>query len=246
MFGIDLIHASLLPAMLVALTAGVLSFVSPCVLPIVPPYLAYMGGISVSDMQRGKSPLPAAICFVLGLSTVFILLGLGVSALGLYLGSIRDTLATVMDIVVMIFGAHFLGLFRIRFLDRDLRIDAGAKGGSVAGAFVLGLTFGFGWAPCLGPQLGSILNLASQQGSLSSGTFLLGVYTLGLGIPFLLVAAFFPRMTPLINFLKRHFDRIEKIMGLMLWTTGLLMLTGGFTVFSLWLTEHIPALAVLG
>ena len=246
MFDIDISQAALLPAMAIALLAGIMSFISPCVLPIVPPYLAYMGGISVGDMQRGRSALPAALMFVLGLSTVFMLMGLGVSALGLFIGQWRDTLATVTDLIVMVFGAHFLGLYRIGFLDRDFRIDPGVRGGSVAGAFVLGLTFGFGWAPCLGPQLGAILNLAGQQGSVSSGTLLLAVYTLGLGIPFLLVAAFFPRMTPLMSFLKRHFDRIEKIMGLMLWTVGLLMLTDGFTVFSLWLTEHFPGLAVIG
>ncbi len=246
MFGIDILDASLLPAALVALAAGVLSFLSPCVLPIVPPYLAYMSGISLGEMKSGRKPLLAASFFVLGLSTVFLLMGAASSAFGAFFLARSQTFATLSAVVVMIFGAHFLGIFRLRFLDQDIRLNAGDKGGSAMGAYVLGLAFAFGWTPCIGPQLGAILTIAAQEGSVGRGTLLLAVYALGLGLPFLLVAAFFPRLTPLMALMKRHMERIEKIMGLMLWTIGLLMLTGGFSQFSYWLLEHLPALSQFG
>ena len=246
MFGIDILDASLLPAALVALAAGVLSFLSPCVLPIVPPYLAYMSGITLGEMKSGRKPLLAASFFVLGLSTVFLLMGAASSAFGAFFLARSQTFATLSAVVVMIFGAHFLGIFRLRFLDQDIRLNAGDKGGSAMGAYVLGLAFAFGWTPCIGPQLGAILTIAAQEGSVGRGTLLLAVYALGLGLPFLLVAAFFPRLTPLMALMKRHMERIEKIMGLMLWTLGLLMLTGGFSQFSYWLLEHLPALSQFG
>ena len=246
MFGIDILDASLLPAALVALAAGVLSFLSPCVLPIVPPYLAYMSGITLGEMKSGRKQLLAASFFVLGLSTVFLLMGAASSAFGAFFLARSQTFATLSAIVVMIFGAHFLGIFRLRFLDQDIRLNAGDKGGSAMGAYVLGLAFAFGWTPCIGPQLGAILTIAAQEGSVGRGTLLLAVYALGLGLPFLLVAAFFPRLTPLMALMKRHMERIEKIMGLMLWTIGLLMLTGGFSQFSYWLLEHLPALSQFG
>ena len=250
MFGIDLIDAGLLPAMLVALVAGLLSFLSPCVLPIVPPYLAYMGGISMAELRGDggvrRSALLPALFFVLGLSTVFLLLGMAASAFGAFFLSRMGVFNTIAGVTVMVFGAHFVGVYRIGFLDREVRMDAGDRGGSAFGAYVLGLAFAFGWTPCIGPQLGAILSLAASEGSVTRGTMLLGVYAVGLGIPFLLVAAFFPRLTGVMGWMKRHMDRIERIMGLMLWTIGLLMLTGGFSSFSYWLLETFPALATLG
>ncbi len=247
MFGIDILDAGLIPAMLVALAAGLLSFISPCVLPIVPPYLAYMSGISASDLREGRgSPLMAASFFVLGLSTVFLFLGFAASAFGTFFAMNSQVFARVAGVMVMVFGLHFLGVIRLPFLNRDIRLDAGDRGGSAFGAYVLGLAFAFGWTPCIGPQLGAILSLAAQEASLTRGTLLLGVYALGLGIPFLLVAAFFPRMGPLVGFLKRHADWTERAMGLLLWTIGLLMLTGGFSQFSYWLLEQFPGMANIG
>ena len=246
MFGINLFDASLAPALIVALLAGVLSFLSPCVLPIVPPYLAYMSGVSMGDLRQGRPALLAAMFFVLGLSTVFLFLGFAASAFGVFFLSKSSLFATIAAVTVMLFGAHFIGIFRLGFLDRDLRIAAGDRGGSAFGAYVLGLALAFGWTPCIGPQLGAILSIAAQQGSVGRGTLLLGVYALGLGIPFLLVAAFLPRLTPLMAFFKRHMERIEKIMGLLLWTIGLLMLTGGFSQFSYWILENLPVLSQLG
>lgn len=249
MFGIDLIDAGLLPAMLVALFAGLMSFVSPCVLPIVPPYLAYISGISLTDLSEGKgarSAILPAVFFVLGLSTVFLLLGFTASYIGAVFLNNQDLFLTVAALVVMVFGAHFIGVYRIAFLDREARLDAGDRGGSAFGAYVLGLAFAFGWTPCIGPQLGAILSLAASEASVVRGTLLLGVYAAGLGIPFLLVALFLPRLTGTLGFFKRHMEQIERIMGLMLWTIGLLMLTGGFADLSYWLLEVFPSLANVG
>ena len=146
----------------------------------------------------------------------------------------------------MIFGAHFVGVYRIGFLDREARLDAGDRGGSAFGAYVLGLAFAFGWTPCIGPQLGAILSLAASEASISKGTLLLGISAAGWGLPFLLVAAFLPQLTGVMGWMKRHMAQIERVMGLLLWTIGLLMLTGGFSAFSFWLLETFPALATLG
>ena len=246
MFGIDIFSAALLPALLVALLGGLLSFLSPCVLPIVPPYLAYMSGMSVGEMKRGRAHVPAALSFVLGLSTVFLLLGFAASALGSFFLLNSQWFITASGIIIMVFGAHFVGVYRIGFLDRDMRLEAKSGGGSAFGAYVLGLAFAFGWTPCIGPQLGAILSLAAQSGSVGKGTLLLGVYAIGLGLPFVLVAVFFERLTPLVRFLQRHGQRIERIMGLMLWTIGLLMLTGGFSALAFWLLETFPFLGLMG
>jgi cytochrome c-type biogenesis protein len=256
MFGIDLIDASLVPAMLVALAAGVLSFLSPCVLPIVPPYLAYMGGISMGELRGAgagagagvarRSALLPALFFVMGLSTVFLFLGMAASALGMFFLSNAGLFNTLAGLTVMLFGAHFLGIVRIGLLEREVRLDAGDRGGSAFGAYVLGLAFAFGWTPCIGPQLGAILSLAAAEADMARGTTLLAVYAVGLGIPFLMVAAFLPRLTGLMAAMKRHMDRIERVMGLLLWTIGLLMLTGGFSSFSYWLLEAFPVMATLG
>jgi cytochrome c-type biogenesis protein len=251
MFSSDLIlDATLIPAMAVALVAGLLSFLSPCVLPIVPPYLAYMGGVSVGEMAEAREArrraLLSAAFFVLGLSTVFLLLGAAASAAGRALLQWQGWFVPAAGVVIMIFGAHFLGVVQIPFLAREARLDAGDRGGSAFGAYVLGLAFAFGWTPCLGPILGAILGLAATEADVGRGTMLLAVYALGLGIPFLLVAAFFPSLKGLMAAMRRHMGRIEKASGLLLWTVGLLMLTGQFTAFSWWLLESFPALAAIG
>ncbi|GGL59315.1 cytochrome C biogenesis protein CcdA [Wenxinia marina] len=241
---------TLLPAMAVAALAGLLSFLSPCVLPIVPPYLAYMGGVSVTEMAGPRGPrgrvLLAAAFFVLGLSTVFLLLGFAFSALGRMFLSVQEWFVWGAGLLIMLFGLHFLGIFRLRFLDREARLDAGDRGGSALGAYLLGLAFAFGWTPCLGPILGAILGLAASEADVARGTALLATYALGLGVPFLLVAAFFPRLGGLMAAMRRHMGAIERVSGLLLWTVGLFMLTGQFSDFSWWLLETFPSLATLG
>ncbi|MDR9427009.1 MAG: cytochrome c biogenesis protein CcdA [Salibaculum sp.] len=245
------LDASLLPALLIAMSAGVLSFLSPCVLPIVPPYLAYMGGVSLSDMGEGdaasrRKALGAALFFVLGLSTIFLLLGAAASGLGRMLLAYQDWMLTIAGVVIIGFGLHFLGLYRVAFMDREMRVDAGDRGGSAVGAYVLGLAFAFGWTPCLGPILGAILGLAATEADIGRGVTMLAAYAVGLGIPFLLVAAYFPRLTGVMGWMKRHMGTIEKTSGGLLVLVGVMMITGQFTAFSYWLLEAFPALATLG
>ena len=250
MLGIDLWDASLLPAMLVAILGGLISFASPCVLPIVPPYLAYMGGVSMDEMDSTaharRRAVVASLFFVLGLSTVFILLGFTASSLGRLFLSNQDWFVIGAGVMVMIFGAHFLGVIRISILDSEARMDGGDRGGSAFGAYVLGLAFAFGWTPCLGPILGAILALAADTANPVKGVILLATYAAGLGIPFVLVAVFFPSLKGLMGWMKRHMRYIERTMGLLLWTVGLMMVTGQFTRFSWWILKQFPALATLG
>jgi cytochrome c-type biogenesis protein len=250
MFGIELIDAGLLPAMTIALLAGVISFLSPCVLPIVPPYLAYMSGVSLSDMSsesaaRRKAVI-AALFFVMGLSTVFLILGFTASAFGAFFLQNQVLFAQISGVVIIVFGLHFLGVFRIPFLDQEARLDAGDKGGSSFGAYILGLAFAFGWTPCIGPQLGAILSLAASEASVARGTLLLGIYAAGLGIPFLLAAMFITRAMGFMNRIKRHMKMIERVMGGLLVVVGIAMVTGAFTSLAFWLLETFPALGALG
>jgi len=275
MFGIELFDAGLLGAMLIALAAGMLSFLSPCVLPIVPPYLAYMGGISMGDLVGQPAGQPAAavagagggaggglalaapqaarrkavtaaLFFVMGLSTVFLALGFTASAFGLLFLEYQDVMTQVAGVVVIVFGLHFLGVFRIPILMREARLDAGDRGGSAFGAYVLGLAFAFGWTPCIGPILGAILSMAASEADVMRGTALLGVYAAGLGIPFLLAAMFIHRAMGLMTRIKRHMGLIEKLMGALLILVGVALLTGAFTAFSWWLLETFPVLGRIG
>ncbi len=250
MFGIDLAEAALAAAMFVAATAGLMSFISPCVLPIVPPYLAYMSGASIAEIKsdgraRAKA-IGVSVCFVLGLSTVFLIMGAASSAFGSLFLQHKILLARIAGVVVIIFGLHFLHVFRIPILDREARLDAGDQGGSAFGAYILGLAFAFGWTPCIGPYLGTILGIAAQQDQIIRGSALLGAYALGLGIPFLLAAIFLDRAMGVMNQLKRHMGLIEKVSGVLLLLVGILLVTGGFTTLSLWLLETFPSLATFG
>ncbi len=250
MFGIDLFDAALMPSLFVALLAGIISFLSPCVLPIVPPYLAYMGGISMSEMTDEKvSNRPAviaAIFFALGLSTVFIFLGFAASAFGQLFLQNQTLLAQISGGVIVVFGLHFLGLITLPFLQREARFDAGDRGGSSFGAYILGLAFAFGWTPCIGPILGAILALSAQEASIARGTMLLATYAIGLGVPFIIASIFINRAIGLMNRFKRHMGLIEKIMGGMLVVVGIMMMTGAFTRLAFWLLETFPALAAVG
>ena len=247
---LSIMDAGLIPAMAIALVAGIISFLSPCVLPIVPPYLAYMSGVTVTDMTDNRTAqrkaVIAALFFVMGLSTVFLLLGFAASAFGAFFLQNQALFAQISGVVIIIFGLHFVGLFRIPFLDREARMDAGDQGGTSFGAYVLGLAFAFGWTPCIGPQLGAILSLAASEGSVARGTVLLGVYAIGLGVPFLLAAIFISGAMNMMNRIKRHMVLIERIMGGLLILVGLALVFGLMSSMSFWLLETFPALAVLG
>ncbi|TVP72950.1 MAG: cytochrome c biogenesis protein CcdA [Rhodobacteraceae bacterium] len=272
MLGIDVFDAGLLVALSIAFGAGILSFLSPCVLPIVPPYLAYMGGISMQELtaegRRSRRAILPALFFFMGLSTVFLLLGFTASTMGHLFLSNAVFFGQIAGVVVIAFGLHFLGVFRwatavlLRnlqsaniaapamlsggFLSRDIRFDAGDRGGSAFGAYILGLAFAFGWTPCIGPVLGAILTMAATEATVTRGTAMLGVYALGLGLPFLLAAIFVQRSMTMMNRLKRHMGMIEKAMGIMLLLVGLALLTGAFSSFSWWLLETFPVMSRIG
>ena len=250
MFGIDLIDAALLPALIIALGGGIISFLSPCVLPIVPPYLAYMGGISMKEFTEGgraqrRAILPA-VFFVMGLSTIFLLLGFTASTMGNLFLRNAELFGRIAGVVVIVFGLHFLGVFRIPVLNREARLDAGDQGGSALGAYVLGLAFAFGWTPCIGPVLGMILTMAAAEATVARGTVLLGVYALGLGVPFLLAAIFVQRSMAVMQALKKHMVVIAKVMGAMLLLVGIALVTGAMADFSFWLLETFPVFERIG
>ncbi|RED13743.1 cytochrome c biogenesis CcdA family protein [Pontivivens insulae] len=252
MFGLDIMDASLLAALGISLTAGMLSFLSPCVLPIVPPYLAYMAGASMDDLSDTPTPearrkvVIAALFFVLGLSTVFLIMGAAASSIGRLFLTYQREFAMLAGAVVTIFGLHFLGIFRIGFLYREARIDAGDRGGSSVGAYILGLAFAFGWTPCIGPILGAILSLAAQEASIGRGIALMAIYAAGLGIPFLIAAFFLQRFMGAMVRIRPWMGTIEKVMGVLLIIVGVMMLTGAFTDLSFWLLEQFPALGAIG
>lgn len=239
-----------------ALGAGALSFLSPCVLPLVPPYLCYMAGVSVEEFGGGapaagsgatrRALFISSFAFVLGFSTVFVALGAGASTIGALLRAWQQELAVAAGIVIIVMGLNFLGVMRIPLLSREARFQPGARPASTAAAYVMGLAFAFGWTPCIGPVLGPILTLAGGRETVGEGALLLAVYSAGLGVPFL-AAAFFSGA--FMRFLKRfrvHLGRVEKVMGGLLVLAGVLFLTGGIQTASYWLLETFPGLASLG
>jgi cytochrome c-type biogenesis protein len=232
--------------------AGLISFLSPCVLPLAPPYLTYLAGASLDQLTqtgvdrsvRGRAVLFAAL-FVAGFSTVFVLLGVTASVLGQVVRQHLDGLGTLAGILIIVMGLHFLGLFRISLLYREARLQGPRAAGPVA-AYLMGLAFAFGWTPCIGPVLATILAVAGHEASAGRGAFLLAIYSAGLGVPFLL-AAF--AMGPFIAFLQRfraHLGLVEKTMGALLVVTGIAFLTGAMTNVSFWLLEAFPSLGQLG
>jgi cytochrome c-type biogenesis protein len=233
-----------------AMLGGLISFLSPCVLPLVPPYLSFLAGTTFDRLNAGdgavrQRALLAALLFVAGFSTVFVLLGATASALGQVIRQYLDVLSTVAGVTIIIMGLHFLGVFRIGLLYREARFNLDKPVG-LWGAYVMGLAFAFGWTPCIGPVLAAILAVAGSEASVSRGAILLAAYSLGLGIPFLL-AAF--AMKPFVAVLKRmrsRFGMIEKVMGVLLVLTGIAFLTGWITNMSFWLLETFPALGTLG
>ncbi len=236
-----------------AFIAGLLSFVSPCVLPLVPPYLCYMAGVSMDqltgtdDNQKAANRiLFSAIAFVLGFSTIFVLLGAGASAIGQWLKFNSGILNYVAGGIIIIMGLHFLGVFRISLLYKEARVNVEKKPAGLWGAYLIGLAFAFGWTPCIGPVLGTILLVAGIEDSVQQGMILLTAYSLGLGVPFLLTAAFAGQAIGVMNKFKRHMATIEKAMGGLLVLTGVLFVTGQIQNAAFWLQEMLPALNNIG
>ncbi len=233
--------------------AGLVSFLSPCVLPLVPPYLGYLGGMTLEEMtdENGidgaawRRVVLGAVCFVLGFSTAFIGLGAGASAFGQLIQTYKAELAMFAGAVIALFGLHFLGILRIPLLYRHARYHADMHGASYLGSYLIGLAFAFGWTPCIGPILSTVLTLAMSERSLGTGVSLLLVYSLGLGIPFVLAAV---AIRPFLGFLKRfrrHLGMVEKVMGLVLVVTGIMFISGGVNWLGQWLIENVPILSRL-
>lgn len=236
-----------------ALVAGLLSFVSPCVLPLVPPYLCYIGGVSL-DQLTGDAPERvarqriafSAFAFVLGFSTVFVILGATASAIGRLVASHLDTLAIVAGIVIIVMGLHFLGVFKINLMHRQARIEVRNHPSGPLGAYVIGLAFAIGWTPCIGPVLAAILAVAGSEQTVARGAALLAVYSLGLGIPFILAGFFAGAFMHFMQRFRSHVGTVEKAMGALLVVTGILFITGHITTLSFWLLNAFPGLAEFG
>jgi cytochrome c-type biogenesis protein len=235
-----------------ALFAGVVSFLSPCVLPLVPPYLVYLAGASLERLADPERPsgawrksVLAALLFVLGFSTVFVALGASASVVGAVIRAYSAELAIVAGIVIIIMGLHFLGVFRIGFLMQEKRMEM-AKPIGLWGAYVMGLAFAFGWTPCIGPILAAILAVAASEQTVAKGASLLAVYSLGLGIPFMIAAAFVGPFAKFLSRFRRHLANVERVMGGLLVLTGIAFLTGFVSQASFWLLDAFPALGTIG
>jgi cytochrome c-type biogenesis protein len=236
-----------------AFLAGLLSFVSPCVLPIVPPYLCYLAGVSFDQLKgemveagTSRRIILSAIVFVLGFTTVFVGLGATASVVGQAIARYFDVLSIVAGVLIIVMGLHFLGLFRIGLLYRQARVEVQKKPAGLIGAYVMGLAFAFGWTPCVGPVLAAILFVAGSTDTPWRGAMLLAVYALGIGLPFVLAAAFASQFLGWAARLRRHMGTVEKAMGGLLVLTGILFVTGQMSAISLWLLETFPAFSEIG
>ena len=244
-----MIHDVSIPA---ALLAGLVSFLSPCVLPLVPPYLIYLTGATIEQVANDETEasskravMLAAGMFVLGFSTVFVALGASASLIGSLIRTWSAELSIVAGIVIIIMGLHFLGLTRIGFMMREGRLPI-PKPVGLWGAYAMGLAFAFGWTPCIGPILAAILSVAAAEATVAKGAMLLAVYSAGLGIPFLLAAFMVEQFSALFARMKRHLLNVERAMGVLLVVTGIGFLTGAVTGVSIWLLETFPALQNFG
>ncbi|MDA9009002.1 cytochrome c biogenesis protein CcdA [Alphaproteobacteria bacterium] len=231
-----------------AFVAGILSFLSPCVLPLVPAFLGYMGGYSLTalagDQVSGKARVRvfiAALCFVLGFSIVFIALGLTVTTFGRFIADYLDAMRIIAGALIILMGLHFIGLLRLKFLMKTFSPDLKGEQGGFLGAFLMGLAFAFGWTPCVGPILASILMVAgSQTDSVGQGVALLAVYAAGIGIPFLLVSLLAGPFMAFMSNYGKHIWLVEKIVGVLLIITGILIITNGMGIVAEWLIDVLP------
>lgn len=232
---------------------GLLSFVSPCVLPIVPGYLSFISGVSFDEMQDTGNRamvrnriLTNSVFFILGFSLVFIALGASATVIGQFLHEQLSLLSKIAGAVIIVFGLHMIGVFKIPFLNYEKRFQTGGKKLGLFGAFVVGLAFAFGWTPCIGPILAAILAIASQQDSIGKGIVLLTAYSLGLGIPFLLTGLSITAFYNVFNRFKRYLHTVEIVGGVLLVGVGVLIMTNYLTILSGYLSRWLPFLNELG
>lgn len=246
--------------LLAAFGAGLLSFISPCVLPLVPGYLSYISGLSLDEMRgtavaAGSGGLGVAVAaspavrrqivlsslaFILGFSLVFVSLGAAASALGQFLLERQEIFGRIAGAVVIIFGLHTMGVLRIEWLYQEKRVHTSRKPAGYLGATLIGIAFAFGWTPCIGPILSAILALAGTQETVGEGVRLLSVYSLGLGVPFLATALAINRFFAAMARIRKHYHKIELVSGALLVIIGLLIFTNKFTIIAQWLTPYLP------
>jgi cytochrome c-type biogenesis protein len=237
-----------------ALSAGLLSFFSPCILPLIPAYLCFLGGASLNeltaeggvDKKVSKRVFTSALSFVLGFSTVFILMGASASALSRIIIQYLDTLSYIAGVVIIIFGLHYMGFFRISFLNFEKRFHIENKPSGIVGSYILGLAFAFGWTPCVGPILATILMVAASGDSIWYGTSLLSIYAAGIGVPFLIAALAVKPFMAFMGRFKRHLHKVELIIGILLAITGAAILTGSLANVAQWLLDTFPTFYSVG
>jgi len=238
--------------LLSAFVAGVLSFLSPCVLPLVPGYVSYVAGGTLTQATADRSTadrlsaVGMSLCFVLGFSTVFIVLGASASALGRTLIGYRYELNLAGGAIVILFGLLLTGLVRPSWMMRDARFHANIPGGKAASAYVLGLAFAFGWTPCIGPILGAILTVGAVSATVANGVALLSIYSLGLGLPFLLAALFTDTLTRRLKAMRRTGSMLQVAAGAIMIGMGFAMVTGQMSIFAFWLLEQFPVFTRIG
>ncbi|MBW7997216.1 MAG: cytochrome c biogenesis protein CcdA [Candidatus Glassbacteria bacterium] len=240
-------------SLLAAFGAGVFSFISPCVLPLIPAYISFVSGVSIDTLQEGgegeSRPMKvfiSTLVFVLGFSAVFIMLGAGAGVIGKLLFIYRVWFNRVAGTLIIILGLHMTGVFRIGFLEYEKRIHVRENPLGVLGIFLIGAAFAFGWTPCIGPILAAILTLAAQQGTVGSGMFMLAVYSAGLGLPFILTGLAIHKFFNMYKKIRRHLGTIEKIAGAFLLIVGGLIFFDMFSILSGYLLQLFPGLAEIG
>ncbi len=231
--------------------AGIISFLSPCILPIIPPYICFLAGMSLDQVTAegksfnvGRKIMLSALAFVFGFATVFIMLGASASFLGQTLVDYFDILKYLAGATIILMGLHFLGIFRISMLYKQAKVEVQRKPAGIGGAYLVGLAFAFGWTPCVGPVLASILFVAGAEESAAQGALLLAVYSAGIGIPFLLAAGFAGPFVTFMQKFSKHMSKVEKIMGIMLVLTGIAIMTGYMQELGFFLQRIMPSFQV--
>jgi cytochrome c-type biogenesis protein len=244
--------------LLAAFGAGLLSFISPCVLPLIPGYLSYISGLSLDEM-RGNAALAgggtvavaappqvrrrillSSLAFILGFTVVFVTLGATASAIGHFVGDRLPILGRIAGIVIIIFGLHTMGVLRIEWLYQEKRVHTSRQPAGTFGALLVGIAFAFGWTPCIGPILSAIMTLAASQDTVGEGVRLLAVYSLGLGVPFFASALAINRFFTALARIRRHYHKIELVSGGLLVAIGFLIFTNKFTILAQWLSPYLP------
>lgn len=231
--------------LIAAFVAGFLSFISPCVLPLIPGYISFVSGATLEDMrapagQHRRQVLITSLAFVLGFSIVFIALGASASAIGRFMMQKAPLLAKVAGAIIIVLGLHMMGLFKLAFLEREKRAHVQRKPPGILGAMLVGIAFAFGWTPCIGPILGGILLVAGSKETVAEGVLLLAIYSAGLGVPFLLTSLAIDKFFALTARIRKHYHTIELVSGGLLVAIGVLIFTGQLTVIVRYLEPYLP------